>query len=225
MLPPSQNSSCHRSLLQCPGMSEEAISTRPPFPPAIFQDCGHQLHSPDYRAVGGGTPHPLPNPLNGTVNPRYLDVATRPQDDSGGECMNSGKTALLGSYCPLKHVGLCWKDAETEGHRWGSQCLWGSSGSPSRAVDTWVQWIPLEPRGSLTLDFSCPRPGGTNPARSRDRRQDARRIRAMAGWGASWGGHRPSEVSEALSHISSPPLWPIRSQAGGFLANGNAVRI
>lgn len=34
----------------------------------------------------------------------------------------------------------------------------------------------------LTLDLSCPRLGGMKPARSRDRRQDARSSRAMADW-------------------------------------------
>lgn len=97
--------------------------------------------------------------------------------------MNSEKTVLLGLFCPLKHAGLDLR----EGRR-----------------DRGSQGGVLRPGGLLTLDFSCPRPGGTNPARSRDRRQDARSSRAMAGWSAFRDGHRPSEVSEALSHLSSP---------------------
>lgn len=50
--------------------------------------------------------------------------------------MSSGKTVLLSSYYPLMHAGLRWKGAETEGHKWGPWCLWESSGSPSRVVDT-----------------------------------------------------------------------------------------
>lgn len=49
------------------------------------------------------------------------------------------------------------------------------------------------PRGSLTIDFSCPRLGGTKPARSRERRQDARKSRAMV------GGGRVSDSPETLS--------------------------
>lgn len=66
------------------------------------------------------------------------------------------------------------------------------------------------PGGSLTFDFSCPRLG-TRPARSREKRQDARSSRAMARGGcvSDWPealipGHLPSEVASALSHLSSP---------------------
>lgn len=90
--------------LQRPGMSEEALSP-PPFPPSNFF-FRNMATSCTLLIVCVQGAHPLPNPLNGTVNPRYLDVATRPRDDSGGECMNSGETVLLGSYCSLKHAGL-----------------------------------------------------------------------------------------------------------------------
>lgn len=70
--------------------------------------------------------------------------------------MNSGETVLLGSYCPLKHASLCRKGAETEGHKWGSRRLWGSSGFLSCAVDTWVRWTPLESRRFTHLGFLLP---------------------------------------------------------------------
>lgn len=86
------------------------------------------------------------------------------------------------------------RDTETEGRRVGSPNQ-GEVGAPGASGETVAlpaaQWtsgrseLALRPGGSLTLDFSCPRPGGTNPVRSRDRRQDARRSQAMAG-GSGW---------------------------------------
>lgn len=57
--------------------------------------------------------------------------------------------------------------------------------SPPRDGHLGAMRVPRPPRrgDSLTFDFSCPRPGGTRPARSRERRQDARSSRAMAGCG------------------------------------------
>lgn len=70
---------------------------------------------------GGGPPHALPNPLNGTVDPKYLDVATRTQDDSGGEYMNSGKIVLLGSYClPSETRGSVLEGRRDRGSQVGS---------------------------------------------------------------------------------------------------------
>lgn len=70
--------------LQFPGMSEEAIRS-PLYPQQFFRmatSCTLLLPV-RYGGAGIRNPHPLQNPLNGTVGPRKLNVARRRRDDSG----------------------------------------------------------------------------------------------------------------------------------------------
>lgn len=97
-------------------------------------------------------------------------------------------------------------------------------GSPGREV-----LMTPGSRGSLTLDFSCPRLGGTKPARSRERRQDARRSRAMAGCSVSgspqtlwdpgppsvWGVPSSQPPFKPLAMANPGPGWGPRSQSQG----------
>lgn len=66
-----------------------------------------------------------------------------------------------------------------------------------RELDPWglCSFPGPPPRRLLTFDFSCPWLGGTKPARSRDKRQDARSNRAMAGWGGV-SGSLPETLSD-----------------------------
>lgn len=92
-----------------------------------------------------------------------------------GGSRRSGEATGVKGVPPTKVLPF-WRGTWEEGGLPGRWTPGGYVLSPTRHPDP-------HPRGSLTFDFSCPRLGGTKPARSSERRQDARSSRAMVGWG------------------------------------------